>query len=190
MARPRSDLAAPSASSRSVVLLRAVNVGGHGTVRTADLPGRLVGCTAVNIGAAGSFVVEGPREPSALRRAFLTALGFETDVIVRSRSEFAELRTAAERLSRALNVGEKHFVTFLAATPAARLPFPHLVPNAATWEVRLDALVGRDVLSSWRRQGERRRYYANEVVEKAFRVHATTRGWDTIERIWAQLAAA
>ena len=43
-----------------VVLLRGVNVGGHRTFRPAVLAQRLKHLDAVNIGAAGTFVIRRP----------------------------------------------------------------------------------------------------------------------------------
>lgn len=43
-----------------VVLLRGVNVGGHRTLRPTELAKELAGLDAVNIGAAGTFVIRRP----------------------------------------------------------------------------------------------------------------------------------
>ncbi|MCI4336963.1 MAG: DUF1697 domain-containing protein [Thermoplasmata archaeon] len=170
-----------------VVLLRAVNVGGSGTLRTKDLPAKLPQFQVENIGAAGTFVVRGTTDPALLRKAFRVAIGFDTDIIVRSAEELSKMRTLAASTWAEPEPGEKRFVTFLAAKPARPVSVPHAVPDARAWEVRLDAQAGIDVLSSSHVRGDRRRFYANEVVERLVGVPSTTRGWETLERVWQRI---
>jgi uncharacterized protein (DUF1697 family) len=172
-----------------VVLLRAVNVGGSGILRVKDLPAKLPKFQVDNIGAAGTFVVRADSDPEALREEFRRAIGFDTDILVRSSGELARLRTVAASTWGEPNPAEKRFVTFLSAKPARTLSLPHSVPDPREWEVRLDALVGVDVLSSSHVRGDRRRFYANEVVERLAKVPSTTRGWETLERVWQRLGA-
>ena len=173
----------------SVVLLRAVNVGGHGTLKVAELAKRLARLDVTNVGAAGTFAVRSAADPETVRAAFGKEIGLPTNVIVRSAMEFARLWTNRPSVWDSAGPGEKRFVTFLAQPPARTPVLPHALPDAPDWELRLDAVVGTDVLSSWRPVGERRNYYANEVVEKKFGVPGTTRGWETLEKLRALLEA-
>jgi uncharacterized protein (DUF1697 family) len=182
--RVRKDERAPGAAGAAVVVLRAVNVGGHGTVRTKEIPAKLSGLTAVNIGAAGTFVVRDAPSPPRLRKAFRAALGFDTDVIVRSGPEVLALRNATPESWSGDDADVRRYVTFLAADPVRRPRLPLALPDEATWEVRLDDEVGSDVRSSSRRRGDRRLLYPNEAVEREYGVPSTTRGWETLERIW------
>lgn len=50
-----------------VVLLRGVNVGGHRTFRPTTLAKQLAHLDAVNIGAAGTFVIRRSCGPAAHR---------------------------------------------------------------------------------------------------------------------------
>ncbi|MCI4322208.1 MAG: DUF1697 domain-containing protein [Thermoplasmata archaeon] len=177
----------PERRSGWVVLLRAVNVGGTGTLRVKDLPTKLPHFEVDNIGAAGTFVVRGATHPEPLRQAFRRAIGFDTDIMVRSTDELSKLRAAATTTWAQAEATEKRFVTFLSAKPARALSLPHSVPDPREWEVRLDALVGVDVLSSSHVRGDRRRFYANEVVERLAGVPSTTRGWETLERVWQRI---
>ena len=177
----------PSRSPGSVVLLRAVNVGGHGNLKVAELARRLAPLEVTNVGAAGTFAVGSDAEPDAVREAFGKEIGLPTNVIVRSSEEFARLWTQRPPAWSSEAPGEKRFVTFLADPPIRTPALPHALPDAARWELRVDARVGADVLSSWRLVGDRRNYYANEVVEKLFGVPSTTRGWDTLEKVRALL---
>ena len=59
-----------------VVLLRGVNVGGHRTFRPALLAKQLQHLGAVNIGAAGTFVIQRPVSRAQVRAEFARRLPF------------------------------------------------------------------------------------------------------------------
>src|SRR3970040_890978 len=67
--RVDQDRAAPAAGGvlvALVVLLRGVNVGGHRTFRPTTLTKQLKHLDAVNIGAAGTFVIRRPIKKTQL----------------------------------------------------------------------------------------------------------------------------
>ena len=74
-----------------VVLLRGVNVGGHRTFRPARLAEQLQHLGAVNIGAAGTFVIRQPVSRAQLRAEFASRLPFDTDIMICPSREFARL---------------------------------------------------------------------------------------------------
>lgn len=162
------------------IFLRAINVGGR-TVSTRALADAL---ELVNIQAAGTFVSLDARSAAALARAVESALPFETEVIVRAA---AELGTAVESLEKIpVPAGAKRFLTLLSTEPEVAPVLPIERPES-DWEVRVAAVEGPFVLSLDRKRGERRRFYPNEVVERALGVPATTRGWDTIKKVLDKL---
>jgi uncharacterized protein (DUF1697 family) len=162
------------------IFLRAVNVGGN-TVKVRELADSL---ELVNIQAAGTFVCTDGRSASALGKAIAKAIGFPTEVIV---CPAAELVTAIGKLEKlAPPAGAKRFVTVLAKPPASKPTLPILRPEDA-WEVHVTRIEGPYVLSFDRKCGDRRRFYPNEVVEKALKVPGTTRGWDTITKVLEKL---
>ena len=65
-----------------VVLLRGVNVGGYKTFRPAQLALQLKHLDAVNIGAAGTFVIRRPITQAKLRAELARRLTFETETII------------------------------------------------------------------------------------------------------------
>ena len=65
-----------------VVFLRGVNVGGHKTFRPAALAKELTALDAVNIGAAGTFVIRRPPTRAKLRAELKRRLPFETEVMI------------------------------------------------------------------------------------------------------------
>lgn len=154
-----------------VVFLRGVNVGGKRFSPRAlaeALGGR-------SLGAAGTFVVPGTRSATALRAELRERLPFEAEAMIRPSAEVAALVRSAP-FGRA-PAGAKPFVTVLAWEPARRPRLPLVV--GAPWELRVVRQQGPYVLS-WRKPGG---IYANEVVERAFGVPATTRGWATFEAV-------
>ena len=65
-----------------VVLLRGVNVGGHRTFRPSLLAEQLKHFGAVNIGAAGTFVIRRPVTQTKLRAELARRLPFDTDIFL------------------------------------------------------------------------------------------------------------
>ena len=65
-----------------VVLLRGVNVGGHRTFRPKMLSDQLQHLGAVNIGAAGTFVIREPISRAQLRAEFARRLPFATEIVI------------------------------------------------------------------------------------------------------------
>jgi uncharacterized protein (DUF1697 family) len=65
-----------------VVLLRGVNVGGHRTFRPSALAQQLKHLGAINIGAAGTFVVRHPMTPAQLRAEVARRLPFDAVTVV------------------------------------------------------------------------------------------------------------
>src|SRR5687767_3004649 len=76
-----------------VVLLRGVNVGGHRTFRPAKLAEQLQHLGAVNIGAAGTFVIRKPVSQAQLRREFAQRLPFDTQIMICNGREITRLLT-------------------------------------------------------------------------------------------------
>ena len=68
-----------------VVLLRGVNVGGHRTFRPAALARQLKHLDAVNIGAAGTFVIRRPVTRAQLRAELAASRCFSCSASVAGR---------------------------------------------------------------------------------------------------------
>jgi len=165
--------------SSLVVFLRGVNVGGNKTLRPAELA-RAIG--AVNLGAAGTFVLHAGGSAGAIRKAIVAELEFDAEVIVCTGSEVLDLVRRAGKTPPPYGKELKAMVTVLAKPPATAPRLPVSTPAGADWQVRVERVDGPFVTSLWRR-GEGRLIYPNEVVEKLFGIPGTTRGWSTIESI-------
>jgi len=171
---------ATSGAGSLVVFLRGVNVGGNKTFRPAEVA-RALG--AVNLGAAGTFVLHAGGAESAVRKSILAALEFECEVIVCRGGDVVALARRAEKDPPPYGKDLKTMVSVLAGRPKAPPKLPVEVPAGAdAWQVRVTAVDGPFVTSLWRRR-EGRFVYPNEVVEKLFGVPGTTRGWSTIGAI-------
>lgn len=166
-----------------VVLLRAANVGGRNVCRPAELAKRLAHLDVTSLGAAGTFLVRGRATPAAIRREFLAGLTFAPEIVIRPAEEVVALVKrnpfAGVRFSKDL----RGWVAALAGTPKSLPKLPLLVPEGRSWSVRFDRVQGAFALGVWRRQPKSP--FPNQVVEKALVVPATTRWWETIERLAA-----
>src|SRR5918999_1252347 len=76
-----------------VVFLRGVNVGGHRTFRPSVMAKEL-SLDAVNIGAAGTFVIRKPVSRTNLRSAVTRRLPFDADIMICDGSEILRLASA------------------------------------------------------------------------------------------------
>ena len=65
-----------------VVFLRGVNVGGHRTFKPAALVKQLAHLDAVNIGAAGTFVIRKRVSRAKVRAELARRLQFETHMMI------------------------------------------------------------------------------------------------------------
>ena len=166
----------------SVVFLRGVNVGGHKKFQPSLLAKELADFDAVNVGAAGTFVIRAAIAPTKLRAEILRRLPFEPELMICRGRELLDL--AAEKpFAKATEHPEaKRYVTVLAKLPKPLPELPLFKPDGDEWQVQIFRALGPFALSLHRRMGKRL-IYPNEVVEKHFGVAATTRNWNTMEAI-------
>lgn len=167
-----------------VVFLRAANVGGNNVFRPAKLASALAHLGVVNVGAAGTFVVRGKATPAAIRREILAHLPFQPGISVLPASEVLALVRSGPFRGVAFSKDLRGWVAALGGRPKARPAMPLLVPAGAGWRVRLDRVEGPFALGlCHRRPGGFT--YPSLVVEDALGVPATTRWWETFERVAA-----
>jgi uncharacterized protein (DUF1697 family) len=169
-----------------VVFLRAANVGGRNVFRPAQLVVALKHLDAVNIGAAGTFVVRQRASVSAIKAEILKRLEFEPGIAIFPADEVLELVAGRPFDGVAVSKEQRCWAAALCATPKAKLASPIEQPAGGKWSVRFETLEGRIALGRHRRQ-PRGYVFPNQVVEKALGVPATTRWWETWERVAAVL---
>jgi hypothetical protein len=140
------------------------------------LASKLSALQVENIGAAGTFIVRARLSEAKVRTTFERACPHDADVIVCAVSSIERLL----QTTRLEDGDGRVFVAVLASQPRAApdLPFERGKP----WMVRVESLNGTFVVG--RKRPMRRKWLdANAIVEREFGVRATTRVWETMERI-------
>lgn len=170
-----------------VVLLRGVNVGGHRTFRPSVLAGQLKHLDAVNIGAAGTFVVRRPVSRARLRAELSRRLPFAADVTICEGREIAGLLSRDFFSGVAARPDLVRFVSVLSRSPRQAPAVPMTLPASGRWLVRVLAREGRFVVGLYRRQ--MKAIGALGALDRVFGASATTRNWNTVAAIAALLEA-
>ena len=165
----------------SVVLLRGVNVGGHKTFKPARLVQDLKHLGAVNIGAAGTFVIRKTVSQSTLRAEFARRLPFEAEIIVVPAGEFSRLLSGDPYVDYPQRPDTTRFVSVLARLPRSTPSLPAVFPPSGKWLLQVLSRDRRFVFGVYRREVKAIGYLA--TVDRMFGVTVTTRSWNTIEAI-------
>lgn len=169
-----------------VVFLRAVNVGGRSVFRPARLAADLAHLDVTNVGAAGTFVVRGKATERSIRREILAQLPFAPAIIVRPAKEILALVASDPFRGVSFSRDLRGWVAALAGRPKARPELPLARPRGRDWSVRLDRIEGDFAMGLSRRRPEGS-VYPNSLIEDELGVAATTRWWETFERLAALL---
>lgn len=164
-----------------VVLLRGVNVGGHRTFRPARLAEELRHLGAVNIGAAGTFVIRQPVSPAELRAELARRLPFETEVAICKGREIATLLTRDYFSGQPAGPDIVRFVSVLSASARSTPPTPIVFPPDGQWLLKILAREHRFVIGQYRRHMRAIGYLGR--IDRRFGVPATTRNWNTLAAI-------
>ncbi len=179
-----------------VVFLRAVNVGGTNRCQPALIAKELAKFGVVNIGAVGTFVVREDVSESALRAAFARKLPFKCEIMICPAKAIVDLvRKDPFAHEPPVRLGPSgpnitRFVSVLAKRPAIRFDLPQTFTaspvkdspwRARTWLVKIIAIQDRFVLGLYRREMKAISYLSQ--IEKRLGVPATTRNWNTIEKV-------
>jgi uncharacterized protein (DUF1697 family) len=171
-----------------VVFLRAANVGGKNVFRPAQLATALEHLDVVNVGAAGTFVVRAGASAATIRREILSRLPFELAMAVRPASEVAALVKSGPFHGVAFSKDLRGWAAVLSDKPKSKPTLPLMKPDGKAWAVRFDRVEGPYALGVWRRRPNVS-LSPNQVVEAALGASATTRYWETFEKVAAILSA-
>jgi uncharacterized protein (DUF1697 family) len=166
---------------RWVVFLRAVNVGGANRCRPALIAKQLAKFGVVNIGAVGTFVVRENVSESTLRSAIAKKLQFECEMMICRAKAIIDLvrKDPFARQPSAPDI--TRFITVMAKRPDKLPAIPLSLPSDHEWLLRIIAIQDRFVLGLYRRQMKAIGYLGK--IEKLLDVPATTRSWNTIEKV-------
>ena len=164
-----------------VVLLRGVNVGGHRIFRPTALAEQLKHLDAVNIGAAGTFVIRAPVTQAQLRAELTRRLPFETEIIICQGREILRLMSQNHFADQPGRPDIVRFVSVLSQRPRAAPSPPMTFPASGKWLLKILARDNRFVFGVYRRHPKVIGYLG--TFDRLFGVPATTRNWNTITAI-------
>jgi uncharacterized protein (DUF1697 family) len=170
-----------------VVFLRGVNIGGHRTFRPTILAKQLRHFDAVNIGAAGTFVIWQPVTRTQLRAELARRLPFDTEVIICRGLEILELMLQNPFARRRMRLDTVHFVSILSRRPRLEPSLPASFPSRRRWLLNILSRKDRFVFGLYRRRMNTIRYFGE--IDRLFGARITSRNWNTITEIATVLGA-
>jgi uncharacterized protein (DUF1697 family) len=170
-----------------VVLLRGINVGGHRTFRPTTLAGQLKHLDAVNIGAAGTFVIRRPVTRAQLRAELARRLPFDTEIMICPGHAIVRLMSQNHFAGQPVRPDIVRFVSVLSRSPRSTPPVPMSFPSGGKWLLKILARDNRFVFGVYRRQMKVIGYLG--TIDRLFGVPGTTRNWNTITAVATVLAA-
>ena len=169
---------------RWVVFLRAINVGGANRCRPTQIAEQLAKFGVVNIGAVGTFVVREEVSESVLRAALARKLPFKCEIMICPAKAVLDLMRRDPFANQPSGPDVVRFVNVLAKPLHSSLVTEHSslsLPSDDDWLLRVVAIQGRFVLGLYRRQ--MKAISCLGKLEKLLGVPATTRNWNTIEKV-------
>jgi len=164
-----------------VVLLRGVNVGGHRTFRPTTLTEQLKHLDAVNIGAAGTFVIRLPVTRTQLRAELARRLPFNTEIMICQGREIVRLMSQNHFADQPVGPDIVRFVSVLSRHPRSAPSTPMSFPSSGKWLLKILGRDDRFVFGLYRRQMKVISYLG--TFDRLFGVPVTTRNWNTITAI-------
>lgn len=164
-----------------VVLLRGVNVGGHRTFQPSVLAKQLEHLGAVNIGAAGTFVITKRVSQAQLRQELRRRMPFVSEIIICSARDITWLLSLQVFDACPSTRGIVRFVSVFSRSPRAKPTMPITLPASGKWLLKVLARDGRFVVGVYRRHMKVIGYLG--TLDRTFGAVATTRNWNTITAI-------
>ena len=153
-------------------------MGGHRTFRPATLAARLKHLDAVNIGAAGTFVIRRPVTRAQLRAELARRLPFDTEIMICDGREIARLMSGDHFAGQPARPDIVRFVSVLSRRPRTAPPTPITFPSSGKWLLKILARDNRFVFGVYRRHMKVIGYLG--TFDRLFGIPATTRNWNTI----------
>ena len=164
-----------------VVLLKGVNVGGHRTLRPSRLAEQLKHLGAVNIGAAGTFVIRRPVTRAQLRAELAHRLPFDAEIMICQGREILRLMSQNHFADQPRRPDIVRFVSVLSKRPRLALSMPMIFPSSGKWLMKILARDNRFLFGVYRRHMKVISYLG--TLDRLFGVPVTTRNWNTITAI-------
>jgi uncharacterized protein (DUF1697 family) len=174
----------------SVVFLRGANVGGKNVFRPARLAASLSHLDAVNVGAAGTFVIRGKASAATIRHELAQRLPFECHVAIRPAKDIVALLRDDPFAGVKFSRGLRGWVAVLGGKPKIFPTLPLMFPQGQRWSVRFDRIEGQVAIGLWQPPKSGGFVFPSNAVEEVLGVPATTRFWETFGRIAAVLESS
>jgi uncharacterized protein (DUF1697 family) len=166
---------------RRVVFLRGVNVGRANRCQPALIAKQLAKLGVVNIGAVGTFVVREKVSESVLRSAIAKKLPFKCEIMICPARDIIKLASKDPFARQPAGPNITRFVNVLAKRIPSPPPLPLTLPSDDDWLIKVIAIKDRFALGVYRRQMKAISYLGK--IEKLLGVPATTRNWNTIQKV-------
>ena len=163
-----------------VAFLRAVNVGKANRCQPAVIAKQLTKFDVINVGAVGTFVVREDVSESTLRTAIAKKLPFKCEIMICPAHDIIKLASKHPFSRQPSGPDIVRFVTVL-HKPLRGRSRSDLHQTSDDWLLKIIAIQGRFVLGLYRRQMKAISYLGK--IEKLLGVPATTRSWNTIEKV-------
>lgn len=169
----------------SVAFLRAINVGGANLCKPAQLAKSLSKFDVVNVGAVGTLVARKPVANSTFRKKIALELekAFKVKCEIMIVPTKAIVDLARKDPFAGLPPGPEitRFISVLHQRPRKLPAIPLGLPSDDDWLLKIVAVPNRFVVGIYRRQMKAIGYLGK--IEKILGVPATTRNWNTIQKI-------
>jgi uncharacterized protein (DUF1697 family) len=165
----------------SVVFLRAVNVGKANRCQPAVLAKQLEKFGVINIGAVGTFVVRENVSESQLRSAIAKKLPFKCEIMICPARDIIKLASKDLFARQPSGPNITRFVNVLAKRLPSPPSLPLCLPSDDDWLLKIIAIEDRFVFGLYHRQMKAIGYLGK--IEKLLGVPATTRNWNTIQKV-------
>jgi uncharacterized protein (DUF1697 family) len=164
-----------------VVFLRGVNVGGYRKFRPSVLARELSRYEVVNVGAAGTFVVQKPGAVAAFRSELQRRLPFETEVALCQGRDLIDLARSNPFGAETAGPDVVRFVSVLSRVGRLRPDLPIMFPAEGEWSLRVLGSSNRFIFGEYRRNMKAIGYLAR--IDQTFGAPATTRNWNTVQAV-------
>ena len=136
---------------------------------------------AVNIGAAGTFVIRKPANQAELRAELQRRLPFEAEVMICTGQDLITMASGDPFGNEPIHSDVVRFVSVLAKRPRVLPSLPISLPADGAWLLRILAAENRFIIGMYRRHMKTIRYLS--MIDTFFGVPVTTRNWNTFTAI-------
>ena len=161
-----------------IVFFRGINVGGHRAFRPSVLAKELGDFDAVNVGAAGTFVIRKPGLHAEFLAEMRRRLPFEATIAFCDGSDLIQLEMDNPFTTEPPRADVVQFVSILSEAGCRSVSLPIALPEGGEWLVRIIGSKNRIVYGVYRRHMKTIGYLGQ--IDRLFGAPATTRSWSTI----------